>query len=49
MGWNRDRNNSRVIRVEDKGSSFVVDWKTILSCAMNILGIQLHLDWMTGI
>ena len=28
MGWNRDRNNSRVIRVEDKGSSFVVDWKT---------------------
>ena len=28
MGWNRDRNNPRVIRVEDKGSSFVVDWKT---------------------
>ena len=28
MGWNRDRNNSRVIRVQDKGSSFVVDWTT---------------------
>ena len=28
MGWNRDRNNPRVIRVEDKGSNFVVDWKT---------------------
>ena len=28
MGCNRDRNNPRVIRVEDKGSSFVVDWKT---------------------
>ena len=28
MRWNRDRNNPRVIRVEDKGSSFVVDWKT---------------------
>ena len=28
MEWNRDQNNPRVIRVEDKGSSFVVDWKT---------------------
>ena len=28
MGWNRDRNNPRVIRVEDKGSSFVVVWKS---------------------
>ena len=28
MGWNRNRNNPRVIRVEDKGSRFVVDWKT---------------------
>ena len=28
MGWNRDENNPRVIKVEDKGSSFVVDWKT---------------------
>ena len=28
MGWNKDENNPRVIRVEDKGSSFVVDWKT---------------------
>ena len=28
MGWNGDENNPRVIRVEDKGSSFVVDWKT---------------------
>ena len=28
MGWNGDENNPRIIRVEDKGSSFVVDWKT---------------------
>ena len=25
--WNRDRDNLRVIRVQDKGSRFVVDWK----------------------
>ena len=28
MGWNKDENNPRVIRIENKGSSFVVDWKT---------------------
>ena len=28
MGWNKDENKLRVIRVEDKGSSFVIDWKT---------------------
>ena len=28
LGWNRDRNSPRVIRVWDKGSSFLVDWKT---------------------
>ena len=25
--WNRDRESSRIISVEDKGSSLVVDWK----------------------
>ena len=25
--WNKDPDNPRVIRVQDKGSRFVVDWK----------------------
>ena len=27
QGWNRDPDNPRVIRVQDKGSRFVIDWK----------------------
>ena len=27
QGWNRDPDNSRVYRVQDKGSRFVIDWK----------------------
>ena len=26
--WNRDPENPRVIRVQDKGSRFVIDWKS---------------------
>ena len=26
--WNRDLENPRVIRVQDKGSRFVIDWKS---------------------
>ena len=26
QGWNRDPDNLRVIRVQDKGSRFVIDW-----------------------
>ena len=25
--WNKDHQNPRVVRVEDKGSGFVIDWK----------------------
>ena len=37
--WNKDPDNPRVIRVEDKGSRFVVDWKeTYIRKSMEHLG-----------
>ena len=36
--WNKDHQNPRVVRVEDKGSGFVIDWKkTTLGNALNLL------------
>ena len=26
--WNKESDNLRVVRVEDKGSSFVIDWRS---------------------
>ena len=42
--WNRDTDCPRVIRIQDKGSKFVIDWKSkYIQNVSNYIGIHKHL------